>query len=103
MSSFGADLKREREAKGISLKEISDRTKIGVRLLKALEDEQLEQLPGGIFDKSFLRQYARFLGLDEEHLLDEYLKVTGISQEITARGDSTVLETPYRTYGSATS
>ena len=84
MSSFGADLKREREAKGISLKEISDRTKIGVRLLKALEEEQLEQLPGGIFDKSFLRQYARFLGLDEEHLIGEYLKVTGASADPAA-------------------
>ena len=81
MSSFGADLKREREAKGISLKEISDRTKIGVRLLKALEEEQLEQLPGGIFDRSFLRQYARYLGLDEDQLLGEYLKVTGATPE----------------------
>jgi cytoskeleton protein RodZ len=102
MSSFGADLKREREAKGISLKEISDSTKIGVRLLKALEEEQLELLPGGIFDKSFLRQFARYLGLDEERLIGEYLKVTGASAETAAHGGSAAPEQKsgsYRTSG----
>ncbi|MBI2817788.1 MAG: helix-turn-helix domain-containing protein [Acidobacteria bacterium] len=74
-------MKREREAKGISLQEISAKTKIGVRLLKALEDEQFDLLPGGIFDKSFLRQYARFLGLDEDHIVSEYLRATGASPE----------------------
>lgn len=81
MNSFGATLKREREARGISLQQISANTKIGVRLLKAIEEEQLEQLPGGIFDKSFLRQYARYLGLDEDQILSEYLQAIGAVPE----------------------
>ncbi len=81
MNSFGATLKREREARGISLQQISANTKIGVRLLKAIEEEQLEQLPGGIFDKSFLRQYARYLGLDEEQIISEYLQAIGAVPE----------------------
>src|SRR5579885_1384081 len=81
MNSFGASLKKEREAKGISLQEISDHTKIGVRLLRALEEEQLDQLPGGIFDKSFLRQYARYLGLNEEHIVAEYQQALGTTPE----------------------
>lgn len=79
--SFGATLKHEREAKGIPLQEISAKTKIGVRLLKALEDEQFDQLPGGIFDKSFLRQYARFLALDEDQIISEYLRAVGATPE----------------------
>jgi cytoskeleton protein RodZ len=81
MSSFGANLKREREARGISLQDISDQTKIGVRLLKAIENEQLDQLPGGIFVKSFLRQYARYVSLDEEQIIAEYLQAIGSGPE----------------------
>ena len=77
MGSFGENLKREREARGITLEEISRQTKIGVRQLKAIEDEQLDQLPGGIFNKSFVRQYARYLGLDEARVISEYLQAVG--------------------------
>ncbi len=46
-------------------------------MLQAIEDEQFNQLPGGIFNKGFIRAYARFLGLDEEETLAEYLKASG--------------------------
>ena len=59
------------------MQEISDNTKIGIRLLKALEDDQFDQLPGGIFDKSFVRQYARHIGLNEEQVLTDYREATG--------------------------
>ena len=60
--------------RGVSLDEIADRTKIGTRLLKALEDEQFDLLPGGIFNKGFVRAYANYLGMDEEQAVAEYLK-----------------------------
>jgi len=63
--SVGARLKQEREKRNVTLDEISRSTKIGTRLLRALEDEHFDQLPGGIFNKGFIRAYARFLGLDE--------------------------------------
>ena len=81
MVSFGENLKRERETRGISLQEISEHTKIGVRQLKAIEDEQLDHLPGGIFNKSFVRQYARYLGLDEDQIIAEYLQSLGAAPE----------------------
>lgn len=72
MGSFGERLRREREMRGISLDEIATATKISARNLKALEDEKFSQLPGGIFNKGFVRAYAKFLGIDEEQMVAEY-------------------------------
>jgi len=75
MASFGENLRREREMRGVTLQEISAATKISVRFLQALENEDFEQLPGGIFTRGFIRAYAKYLGLDEEPTLAEYLQV----------------------------
>ncbi len=58
--------------RGISLDEIATATKIGTRSLKALEDENFTILPGGIFNKGFVRAYAKFLGLNEEEAVADY-------------------------------
>jgi len=57
---------------GVSLEEISESTKIGTRSLRALEQEDFEKLPGGIFNKGFVRAYARFLGLDEDQAVSDF-------------------------------
>jgi len=75
-SAFGEHLKREREMRGVSLEEISAATRIGTRFLEALESEQWDHLPGGVFNRGFVRAVARFLGLDEENLLAEYSLAT---------------------------
>jgi cytoskeleton protein RodZ len=72
MGSFGENLRREREMRGVTLQEISAATKISVRFLKSIENEEFSRLPGGIFSRSFVRAYARYLGLDEDPLLEEY-------------------------------
>lgn len=72
MASFGANLRREREMRGVPLEEISEATKISVRCLQALEAEQFSKLPGGIFTRSFIRAYAKYLGLDEEKVMAEF-------------------------------
>ena len=77
MGSFGARLKKQREQRKISLDDISASTKIGTRFLKALEDENFDQLPGGIFNKGFVRAYARHLGLDEDQTVEDYLEASG--------------------------
>jgi cytoskeleton protein RodZ len=79
VSSFGAQLKQEREKQGVSLEDISLSTKIGTRMLRALEEEHFDQLPGGIFNKGFIRAYARCLGIDEEQAIADYLAATGAS------------------------
>ena len=68
MSSVGETLRRERLRKELGLEQISRETKISARLLEAIEKDRFELLPGGVFAKSFVRQYARFLGLDEEEM-----------------------------------
>jgi cytoskeleton protein RodZ len=74
--SFGERLKRERELRGVSLEEVSAATRIGVRFLEALENEQWDQLPGGVFNRGFIRAVAHFLGLNEEALVGEYAAAT---------------------------
>ena len=69
---FGEHLKREREMRGVSLEEVSAATRIAPRCLVALENEQWDQLPGGVFNRGFIRAVARFLGLDEDSLVSEY-------------------------------
>jgi len=98
VESFGARLRREREKKGVTLDDISLSTKIGTRLLRALEDEHFDQLPGGIFNKGFVRAYARHLGLDEDQAVADYLAASGdalpskviepeVAQALEARAD----------------
>ena len=72
MTGFGDKLRREREMRGISLEEISESTKIGTRSLRALEEDDFEKLPGGIFNKGFVRAYSRFLGLDEDQTVADF-------------------------------
>jgi cytoskeletal protein RodZ len=69
---FGEHLKREREMRGVSLEEVSAATRISPRLLEAIENEKWHELPGGVFNRGFIRAIARFLGLDEDGLVAEY-------------------------------
>lgn len=77
MASFGETLRRERELRGVSLREISDSTKISVRFLQALEQDRLDVLPGGVFRRAFVKQYARHIGLDPERLVAEFVYAHG--------------------------
>src|SRR6266481_4102613 len=65
-------LSRLRDAAGISLEAIAAGTKISLRFLRAIEAEEFELLPGGIFNTSYLRQYASAIGYDEGNLLAYY-------------------------------
>jgi cytoskeleton protein RodZ len=80
VGSFGDRLQREREMRGITLEEIAEATKIGTRSLRALEEQDFDKLPGGIFNKGFVRAYARYLGLDEEQAVADYLAALGEAQ-----------------------
>jgi cytoskeletal protein RodZ len=72
MGVFGDRLRREREMRGITLDEIAESTKISRRHLEALERDHFDQLPGGVFNKGFVRAYARFLGIDEDQAVADY-------------------------------
>jgi cytoskeletal protein RodZ len=91
LPSFGEKLKLEREKRKITLEQISVSTKIGTRMLQALEEDKFNQLPGGIFNKGFVRAYSRCVGLDEDQTVADYLQASGdappVSTEIAARED----------------
>jgi cytoskeletal protein RodZ len=74
---FGDKLKKARETRGITLDDVSLTTKIGTRFLRAMEEEHFEQLPGGIFNKGFVRAYARCIGIDEDQTVADYLIASG--------------------------
>jgi cytoskeletal protein RodZ len=73
MSNFGEELKRERELRSISLREVAESTKINIRYLEALEKNEFSHLPGGVFNKGFVRAVSQFIGVDEEAMINAYL------------------------------
>lgn len=79
MASFGQKLRQAREARNITLQEIAATTKIGTRALQALEWERFEQLPGGIFNKGFVRAYARAVGLNEDETVAAYMEAAKVA------------------------
>jgi transcriptional regulator with XRE-family HTH domain len=87
MASIGQELKRERELRGISLKEIADSTKINLRFLRALEEDRLDLLPEQFFTRGIIRTYAKYLGLDEQSVLNTYIE-SQQTQEIQEMSDS---------------
>jgi cytoskeleton protein RodZ len=76
MTAIGETLRRERLRRNMDLETISRELKISAKFLEAIEDEKFERLPGGVFAKSFVRQYAHVLGLDEEEMANEVQRQT---------------------------
>ena len=72
-SSFGTRIRHAREARGVSLRQIADTTRISVRALEALERNDVARLPGGIFSRAFVRSYAAEVGIDPEQAVREFL------------------------------
>jgi cytoskeletal protein RodZ len=72
LASFGEELRREREIRGISLKEIADSTKISKRFLDAIERNDHKTLPAPVFTRGFVREYARYLGLNSDEMVNRY-------------------------------
>jgi cytoskeleton protein RodZ len=84
MGNFGDTLRQEREFRGITLDAITRVTKISNRHLVALEQEHFDVLPGGVFNKSMVREYARVVGLDQDEWVGRYLSAhqsAGIDDE----------------------
>src|ERR1035441_3586897 len=82
MTLVGETLRRERLKRNLDLEEISRELKISTRFLQAIENDQYEKLPGGVFAKSFVRQYARLLGLDEEAMAGEVQQVLAPASQV---------------------
>lgn len=72
MTSLGQELKRAREERGITLQEISNATHVGMRFLHAIENDTFDVLPGGVFNRAFVRKFAKQVGFDEEQAVRIY-------------------------------
>jgi len=75
MIAIGETLRRERLRRNLDLQQISNELKLSTRFLEAIESEQFDRLPGGVFTRSFVRQYARLLGLDEDEMAAEVARL----------------------------
>ncbi len=96
-SSFGDWLRRQREMREITLRDIADRTKISLRYLEAMEENRFDLLPAPIFAKGFLREYARYVGLSPDEVVNHYLAVQKpSSDEDGSRKDSAPSGRSYR-------
>jgi cytoskeletal protein RodZ len=94
MGSFGEDLRKERQSRGIALEDISAVTKISQRYLVALEAEKFRLLPGGILSKGIVRGYAGALELDPEEWTERFLRAAD------AAGDTGADERGWATFAS---
>lgn len=92
---FGPWLRRQREIRQIELQEIADRTKISVRYLRAMEQDRFDLLPGAVFTRGFLREYARYVGLNPDEVVNFYLS----TREDDSNDGEDESETPARKSG----
>ncbi len=91
-TGIGATLREARNRRKIDLSEVEAATKIRLRYLRAMENEEWDLLPGGSYPRGFIRTYASFLGLDGERLADDYRRgaEAAVGSERTPRPESTV-------------
>jgi len=73
-SSIGEQLRLAREERGIGLREICDQTRISVHYLEAIEANDYKRLPGGVFNRSFIKAYAKCVGYDEREAIEGYTR-----------------------------
>jgi curved DNA-binding protein CbpA len=69
----GADLRKFREARGVSLRHIAAVTKIGLRFLEYMEEDRFASLPAPVYLKGFLQEYARLVGIDPRRAAEAYM------------------------------
>jgi len=81
MASLGQELRKAREERGISLHEIADATNIGVRFLQAIENDTYDILPGGVFNRAFVKKFAKVVNYDEAQALKLYEELAGDSDD----------------------
>jgi cytoskeletal protein RodZ len=80
MTNLGATFKQARESRGISLDQIANETRISTRFLAAIENEEFHLLPGGVFNRGFVRAYAEKIGIDPDQAVAEYQRIAEVRQ-----------------------
>ncbi len=86
MESPGKYLKAERESRRLSLRQVSEATRIHERLLKAIEDDRYEAIASPLYVKGFLEAYAKFLDLDPKEIVLQYREEAG-AKDLLKKGE----------------
>ncbi|MBK9165331.1 MAG: helix-turn-helix domain-containing protein [Acidobacteria bacterium] len=73
--TLGEKLREAREERGLSIGEVAEQTRISSLYLESIERDDYKPLPGGIFNKGFVKSYAKFVGLDENEAVQEYSRI----------------------------
>ena len=94
MFEIGTSLREARERRRLDFAEAEQATKIRAKYLRALEDEQFDQLPAGTYVRGFLRAYAEYLGLDGDLYVDEYSSRYASGDDVLERRVRTVRQRP---------
>src|SRR6266436_8105484 len=89
--TLGEKLRQAREERGIPLSEVAEQTRISSLYLQSIENDDYKPLPGGIFNKGFIKSYAKYVGIDEQEALLDYSRV--LAQHETGEPDNL---TPYK-------
>ena len=89
-ASIGEQLRLAREERGIGLREICEQTRISVHYLEAIEANDYKRLPGGVFNRSFIKAYAKCVGYDEREAVEGYTRY------LREHGESATTSTPRR-------
>lgn len=82
-STLGEKLRQAREERGISISEVAEQTRISSLYLKSIEDDNYKPLPGGIFNKGFVKAYAKYVGVDEQEALQDYARLIAKHEEVS--------------------
>ncbi|HMJ07515.1 MAG TPA: helix-turn-helix domain-containing protein [Pyrinomonadaceae bacterium] len=80
-STLGEKMRQAREERGISISEVAEQTRISPLYLESIEKDDYKPLPGGIFNKGFLKSYARYIGYDEHEALQEYSTIVATAEQ----------------------
>jgi cytoskeleton protein RodZ len=86
-ATLGEKLREAREARGYALREVADQTRISVRYLESIENDDYSALPGGVFNKGFVKAFARYVGIDEKEALDDYARLMGQQGTVSPEDD----------------
>jgi len=85
--TLGEKLRAAREERGISISEVAEQTRISPHYIASIENNDYKTLPGGIFNKGFVKSYGKFLGLNENEVLQDYAKLNAATEETDAENE----------------
>src|SRR5215218_8055341 len=80
-TTLGEKLRQAREERGISISEVAEQTRISPMYLESIENDNYKPLPGGIFNKGFVRSYAKYVGIDEHEALQDYARLIAANEQ----------------------